>query len=370
MALFAVASASAAPRQLQEGRDVFVGPTGCKSSSCHGGAGPLRSQFITWSRQDFHTRAYAVLVNARSARIAETLGLPQAQTSARCTVCHSPFQAVPPSQLAIGVRPDEGVSCESCHGAAGGWLRGHTRRDWTYATRVGAGMHDLRNLYVRANACVACHQNVEPELLHAGHPELLFELDRQSVAEPKHWVDPPSASGPRQWLTGQAVALREMSSWLARGEGAERERERWNGLVWVLAKTIGVETIAAPTSAPSAQEFTDIQHAADDLARQAAGWKFDDAGLLATLRRFAAADGEFTVTRETSAEALGLRAARLVPAIQRLAAGLPPGVVTRLNLEPAIALLAGDLRPSEPFEAAAFAAHLQSFGAALAQPTR
>lgn len=41
-------------------------------------------------------------------------------------------------------------------------------------------MRDLRNLYARANACVACHQNVDPEILKAGHPELVFELDRQS----------------------------------------------------------------------------------------------------------------------------------------------------------------------------------------------
>ncbi len=76
-------------------------------------------------------------------------------------------------------------------------------------------MRDLRNLYVRANACVACHQNLAPELLKAGHPDLFFELDSQSVAEPKHWKDEEPWSGLREWLTGQAVALREMSWALA-----------------------------------------------------------------------------------------------------------------------------------------------------------
>jgi hypothetical protein len=51
----------------------FVGVAGCKSSSCHGGAGEKRNQYLTWSQKDFHTRAYAILTNARSARIAETL---------------------------------------------------------------------------------------------------------------------------------------------------------------------------------------------------------------------------------------------------------------------------------------------------------
>jgi len=145
------------PRQFRETRDTFVGSVGCKSSSCHGGAGPKRSQYFTWSQKDYHTKASVVLLNSRSERIAEGLGLPSAQTSARCTVCHSPLQAVAPSRLASNP-PDEGVSCESCHGAAGSWLRGHTRLDWTYNTRVGAGMRDLRNLYVRATACAACHQ--------------------------------------------------------------------------------------------------------------------------------------------------------------------------------------------------------------------
>ena len=117
---------------------------------------------------------------------------------------------MPQAQRAASAEPTESVSCESCHGAAGGWLRGHTRPDWTYATRVGAGMRDLKSFYVRANTCVACHQNLDPDIVAAGHPELVFELDGQSAAQPRHWSDPED-SGPRAWLTGQAVALRELS---------------------------------------------------------------------------------------------------------------------------------------------------------------
>src|ERR1700736_1324693 len=208
----------------------FVGAAGCKSSSCHGGAGEKRSQYLTWAQQDFHTRAYAVLVNARSARMAETLGLSSAQTSSRCTICHSPFQAVAATQLAPTAHIDEGVSCESCHNAAGSWLRGHTRTDWTYAIRVTAGMRDLRNFYVRANTCVACHQNIDRDLLKAGHPELTFELDGQSIAEPKHWTDAPG-TGAKLWLVGQAVALRELSWALSNDSTPEPETlSKWYGL--------------------------------------------------------------------------------------------------------------------------------------------
>src|SRR5438270_7994503 len=91
-------------KQAPEAEAKFIGPIGCKSSSCHGGAGEKRSQYITWSQKDFHTRAYTILLDARSARIGEAAGIAQPQSSARCTVCHSPFQSV-----AATARPDEVV---------------------------------------------------------------------------------------------------------------------------------------------------------------------------------------------------------------------------------------------------------------------
>src|SRR2546425_9859671 len=98
-------------KQAPEAETKFVGAIGCKSSSCHGGAGEKRSQYITWSQKDFHTRAYAIFLDARSARIGEAASISQPQSSARCTVFHSPFQSVAQTRLASTARPDEGVSC-------------------------------------------------------------------------------------------------------------------------------------------------------------------------------------------------------------------------------------------------------------------
>src|SRR5881296_2160476 len=72
-------------KQTRKADAQFIGAVGCKSSSCHGGAGEKRSQYIIWSRQDFHRHAFAILLDARSARIAETVGIAEAQSSARCT---------------------------------------------------------------------------------------------------------------------------------------------------------------------------------------------------------------------------------------------------------------------------------------------
>ena len=213
--------------------------------------------------------------------MAETLGLPAAQESSRRTVCHSPFQSVTPARLAPTAHPDESVSCESCHSAAEPWLRGHTRKDWNYAMRVTAGMRDLRSLYVRANTCVACHQNLDSDITKAGHPELTFELDGQSVAEPKHWRDDDPFSGVRAWLVGQAVALREISWALSKNETPDAEEiHRWKGLAWLLAKATAQQTnlpvIGQPGGTTSRSVFTGAQGQADLLARRAAESRLSD----------------------------------------------------------------------------------------------
>ena len=349
------------PKQVQEGGARFVGAIGCQSSSCHGGAGEKRSQYITWSRQDFHTRAYTILLDARSARIAETVGAGEAQSSARCTICHSPFQATAPVRLASGARPDEGVSCENCHGAGGGWLRGHTRPDWTYAMRVSAGMHDLRNLYVRANACVACHQNVDHDILKAGHPTLVFELDSQSVNEPKHWKDEDSWAGARAWLTGQAVALRE-AAWRSRTDtdAAPDMQETSLALAWLLARITLTEPDLPKVVEPATSDLEPLQKEADDLARRASNWNPTIDSAQTMLRALVDTDSEFNAGKDQSPQSGFYRARRLVLAIDRLSNALNQNRSVPLKLDNELNVLRQDVAAVGNFEGPRFAEHLRA----------
>lgn len=355
-----MASAREITQQREEGPH-FVGAIGCSSSSCHGGAGEKRSQYITWSRQDFHTRAPAILLNARSTRIAETLGLGDAPSSARCTICHAPFQSVEPSRLARTVHPDEGVSCESCHGAAGSWLRGHTRPDWTYATRVKAGLRDLRNLYVRANTCVACHQNLDHDLLKAGHPTLVFELDSQSANEPRHWREEDSWSGLRAWLTGQAVALRE-AAWASRvqPDPAPDMQETSVALGWLLARVTLVEPDLPKISEPETSDLEPLQKDADKLARRAATWNPSVDSASAMMRALAETDAEFGGGKVQAADTLLYRARRLTLALERLTASLNQNGSAPLKIEGELKLLRQDVAPGGNFDAAHFGEHLRA----------
>jgi hypothetical protein len=293
--------------------------------------------------------------------MAEALKIEHATTSTRCTTCHAPLHAAHPEKPIPEAPPTLGVTCVSCHGLPDNWLRNHIRPDYTHADRVAAGMRDLHNFYGRANACVACHQNIDPELVKTGrHPELLFELDGQAQSQPKHWQD-PAGSGAQAWFVGQAVALRE-TSWALRERHADPEREtpRWEALRWVLER-------AAPGAAllpakPSDGAFAEAVDAADALAKKAAA-EWNPADNRAMLQRLAATGADFRAA-DVNTLIQASRAERLVLALDRLLAALPPAQRTAAASERLDALF--KLAQSKlTFAPAEFARALGEFAQAL-----
>src|SRR5487761_926519 len=74
---------------------VHPGVASCAGSTCHGAVQPLKgsnieqNEYITWSRHDKHAKAYAVLGEERSQRMARNLCLTDACTSEICLDCHA-----------------------------------------------------------------------------------------------------------------------------------------------------------------------------------------------------------------------------------------------------------------------------------------
>ena len=350
----------------------FLGANSCASSSCHGGGGAKQNQFLVWSLKDFHSqRPPATLATARAKQIADALAIKDPATDVRCTACHAPLNLVPEKLHGENFKASEGVSCESCHGPAENWLRSHTRKDYTHADRTSAGMRDLKNLYVRANTCVACHQNVDNDILKAGHPELIFELDGQSAAEPKHWGAEKNGNSAQAWFVGQAVALREMSWQLANEKSpTEDQINRWAGLFWVskaalqsISDRVGDKTLpTAPTAAVKAAEL--VQSELDRGARRYATATWTDDMTRKIL--FAVANTTESLRDSSISQALqARRAERLVLALDRLVAALPE----LKNSEPAQSALNQlfHLAQSVPnFDPKPFAAALENFAAAIA----
>jgi hypothetical protein len=197
----------------------YIGPGSCSASACHGGVAPaknsriLQNEFSTWVVQDKHAQAYDVLQNPVAQRMGTILGIGKPVNEPKCLACH----ALATSQLERGreFAINEGVSCESCHGPSSAWLGPHTTRGWSRRQSLALGMYDTEDLISRAEKCATCHvgskeKSVDHEMIAAGHPDLVFELDAFSAVMPPHWKSPSDPfSGVKAWGVGQAVQLQQ-----------------------------------------------------------------------------------------------------------------------------------------------------------------
>lgn len=228
----------AVPTSVANSNSTYEGVASCAGSTCHGrfegnGAVVRQDEIATWqepsSPSGAHSRAYAVLASRRGQQIAASLGLGRATQARECLGCHATF--VPSSQRGDRFQISDGVGCESCHGASGGWLAAHYARPATHASNVANGLVPLENPQVRANVCLDCHygstktgQFVTHSMMAAGHPRISFELDLFSSLQQHHDVDADyrarkrAPNSVRFWAVGQAEAVRRSTGLFARRE--------------------------------------------------------------------------------------------------------------------------------------------------------
>ena len=228
MTPLSVAQVKVAPRakpapQQEDQVGNYSGPGACAASSCHGGVQPktivriAQNEYSIWAAQDKHALAYSVLANPVSLRMGKILGLAQPPNqSDKCLNCHTlNVKAERRSQTFQSI--DTGVSCESCHGPAVGWLGPHTLKNWTHEQSLKLGMYDTRNLVKRTEQCLKCHlgtaeKEVDHVMIAAGHPDLTFQLATFCADMPRHWKPAADASAwadVQELAVGQAVQLRE-----------------------------------------------------------------------------------------------------------------------------------------------------------------
>jgi hypothetical protein len=291
----------------------FTGKSSCATTLCHGG-GTGRGECVIFDRYDKHATAHGILGKNASLRIAESLNLKgDPAKHHQCNVCHAPMQGALVELVTKEAAADRGVSCETCHGPAEKYLLFHTRPDATVPQMHAQGMRDMRNIVGRANTCVACHLNLDESIRRAGHPELYFELDAQSVRQPPHYTDERPWLGARQWMTGQAAALREMSAKLADEKTFEKELvPRWKGLLWLLRRTeLGKKELSGT------EDYGAIKIAADKLAQSASSMDWSKEQVGALLRDYLGLHTEFADSKIDKVE-MRRRAEVLIPAIDRL----------------------------------------------------
>ena len=221
-----VAAEAAAVPLPYRSADTSMGVVNCANSICHGSVQPikesdvLQTEYVTWSRVDKHSRAFKVLSNEQSQRIARNLGLAKPANQEKiCLDCHA--HNVPVALRGERFKFDDGVSCEACHGPSGRWLQSHDEQGATHANNLKAGLFPTDDPVARAQLCLSCHfgnadRFVTHRMMGAGHPRMSFELDTFTVVEPAHFK-PDSDwekrkriwDGVKVWAIGQALIVRE-----------------------------------------------------------------------------------------------------------------------------------------------------------------
>lgn len=219
----------------------FQGVASCAGTTCHGrleadGAVVRQDELKLWQEPSTpggaHSRAFTVLSGARAHQIAATLGLGEPTSAPACLGCHAT-----PANGARAARflTSDGVGCEACHGAAGGWIASHYTVGASHAANVARGMTALERPATRAAICLDCHfgsarpgQFVSHRMMAAGHPRITFELDLFSTLQLHHNEDADYAArkgrsdSVRTWAVGQAMALgREMALFANPSLGSE-----------------------------------------------------------------------------------------------------------------------------------------------------
>ncbi|MCG8648983.1 MAG: cytochrome c family protein [Pirellulales bacterium] len=290
MALGLALGSPRAPAQRPEG---FLWRSSCAASTCHGGVigrGEAWTHSMTlWTARDPHARAGRALLNELSHAIVFSLdpqiaakkkdqaSLPDDQQTwrldrdnllrRRCLSCHATVTAAECQsfdQPLSGALLAEGVSCESCHGAAGGWIGPHITREFALpkdasrATidkirreKLAVGLEDTESVVGRAESCVRCHvgsrrrdglvRDMNHDLIAAGHPVLRFDLLLYNESLPRHWAVSESDAFGQAPIevrrAGRAVALSaaaELASQRAQdhAEQANRPEVPWPDVPW------------------------------------------------------------------------------------------------------------------------------------------
>jgi cytochrome c554/c'-like protein len=211
----------------------YLGPGSCAASACHGGMAPqkstsvLQNEFSVWVMQDKHSNAFRVLQNPVAQRMGRILKIGDPTASPKCLLCHALY--ISPEQKGRDFDISEGVTCENCHGPSSAWLGVHTMKGYSRPQLYAMGQYNTKDLVSRTEKCMTCHMGtkekfVDHEMIAAGHPDLVFELDSFSAVMPAHWKpESDPFHGVKAWSVGEAVKLEA---------ALQRLQRRADGPVW------------------------------------------------------------------------------------------------------------------------------------------
>ncbi len=335
---------------------VHLGVASCASSMCHGSAKPRsvtpvqQNEYVTWQHFDPHAGAFHALSGPRGREIARRLGIADITTARQCLGCHA--DAPPPALRGPRFQVDDGIGCESCHGAADRWIASHADTPRVAHTdNIRAGLRPLEQPAVRAGVCIDCHIGAlgtlaNHRMMAAGHPRLAFELDtytelwrtsggRAHYAHDQAYRERKGIpAGANVWIVGLLAQARRQLAFLRQGAGTGLLPEFALFNCYSCHRTMGLarwnERESAPAASSGALRFDDtsLRLIAAVLATYAPA---DATRLLELVRQLQAAPGANWAAVQRAATALDVALAPLGALPPTLSAAQAHELVGRLT---------------------------------------
>jgi hypothetical protein len=145
----------------------YIGASKCKM--CHNKT-TTGAQYKVWAAAP-HAKAMESLSSEASLKYAAENGIADPTTDPSCIKCHSTAGAINPD-LNAGVKPTEGVSCESCHGPGSKYKSNSIMKD--RAKSVANGL-----IIPTEETCLGCHNEENPF-----HKPFNYEESLKKIAHP------------------------------------------------------------------------------------------------------------------------------------------------------------------------------------------
>jgi hypothetical protein len=184
LAVVAIWSASSF---AEEGKHQFVGASKCKM--CHKKA-EAGEQFTKWEASA-HAKAFEVLGSEEANTISEKLGFGKAQEAPECLRCHVTGHGAAAELLGPKYAKEEGVGCESCHGAGGDYYKKATMAGITNGTIDPA---TVGLIMPTKEACLECHNDKSPTFAGFDYDKFWAKIAHDMPAEYKAAAKKASAA--------------------------------------------------------------------------------------------------------------------------------------------------------------------------------
>ncbi len=150
----------------------YVGVGSCKG--CHSVDAVGGTQYLIY-KEGFHAKAFETLASDQSKEVAAKAGVEgNPQEADACLKCHVTAWTEKADLRAASWKKEDGVGCETCHGAGKDYMTMDSMKDKEKAVANGLLTPDKE-------LCVTCHNEESPTYKEFKYDEMLLEI--------KHWKD-------------------------------------------------------------------------------------------------------------------------------------------------------------------------------------